>query len=154
MDDQGTVIIWEKSAKGKGHASYDKQHKTGYKRQKVKAGELSPLINWWEMLTMPAAQSSMGQGEHLPYTSGFRLPLSGLVFHKEVSASSIAPLGWRPRFALTILSNTKETISPQEKMLRLLWLFYFIVLQIFPNLAIKTVNFCFAWIQSIWVFNP
>lgn len=148
MDGRGTVITWEKSAKGN---SSDTKHKSGYKCQKVKAGEPSSLVNWWKMLTIPSAQSSMVQGEHLPYTGAPTVrsstPQRG-VCQQYCSTESKAKI---------CLNNPKQHkgnyFTLGKKMLRLLWLFYFFLSQIFPNLAIKAVNFCFAWIQSIWGFN-
>lgn len=147
MDEWGTVIIQKKSVKGKSHAFSDQQHETGSKYQKVRAGGLPSPINWWKILTMTAAQNNLGQGKHLLYTVGFRLSLWGSAPDKVESPSWVVPLGLRSWSTSTILSNTKEIISPlininADKH----WLFYFThARDFFPNLAIKTVNFYFAW---------
>lgn len=132
MDKWGTVIIQKKSVKGKSHAFSDQQHETGSKYQKVRAGGLPSPTNWWKILTMTAAQNNLGQGKHLLYTVGFRLSLWGSAPDKVESPSWVVPLGLRSWSTSTILSNTKEIISPLiningDKH----WLFYFTHARVF-----------------------
>lgn len=114
-------------------------------------GRGTPIpINWWKILTVTAAQNNLGQGQHLLYTVGFRLSLWGSASNKGESSSWIAPLGLRSWFTSTLLSNTKESISPLINPNATLIISLPHVRASFPNLAIKTVNFYFAWIHFIY----